>query len=64
MKTKRDYGSKHSPSPAPSKRRAASPDGSMAEGSGSHKKKRRATPEFTDSSDDCLVNTREDAVSH
>jgi len=53
MKTKRDYSSKYSPSPAPpSKRRAASPDGSMAEGS-THKKKRRATPEFTDSSDDC-----------
>jgi len=52
MKTKRDYSSKYSPSPAPpSKRRAASPDGSMAEGS-THKKKRRATPEFTDSSDD------------
>jgi chromodomain-helicase-DNA-binding protein 1 len=53
MKTKRDYSSKYSPSPAPpSKRRAASPDGSMVEGSSTHKKKRRATPEFTDSSDD------------
>ncbi|KAF8303411.1 hypothetical protein DL93DRAFT_2173004 [Clavulina sp. PMI_390] len=52
MKTRKEYSSKYSPSPAPpAKRRAISPDGSMAE-SAAPKKKRRATPEFTDSSDD------------
>ena len=51
MKTKRDFSSKYSPSPAPpSKHRAASPDGSMVEGR-THKKC-RATPESMNSSDD------------
>ena len=58
MKTKRDY-SKYSPSPAPpAKRRAPSPDGSVPESStAAHKKKRRATPEFTDSDSDdwCVI---------
>jgi chromodomain-helicase-DNA-binding protein 1 len=57
LKNKRDFNTKYSPSPAPtgssSKRRAQSPAGSIRSDEGSsHKKKRRATPEFTDSSDD------------
>ncbi|KAF8325229.1 SNF2 family N-terminal domain-containing protein [Cantharellus anzutake] len=58
LKTKRDFTGRYSSSPAPtgssSKRRAQSPAGSLRSDEGtSHKKKRRATPEFTDSSDDC-----------
>jgi len=58
LKGKRDFSGRYSPSPAPtgssSKRRAQSPAGSLRSDEGtSHKKKRRATPEFTDSSDDC-----------
>ena len=57
LKGKRDFTGRYSPSPAPtgssSKRRAQSPAGSLRSDEGtSHKKKRRATPEFTDSSDD------------
>ena len=52
-KLKRESKYSMSPAPSSSKRRAHSPAGSLrSDEGGSHKKKRRATPEFTDSSDD------------